>query len=74
MEIIRDLLVFIGAMFAMCVVLIVVENPGDAKRYDDKSVEASPGEPVEPRRNGGFDQFRFAWSSFSLTWPSRLSC
>jgi hypothetical protein len=35
-----------------------VENPGDAKRYDDKSVEPSPAEPVEPRRDGGFDQRR----------------
>ena len=35
-----------------------VENPGDAKRYDDKSVELSPAEPVEPRRDGGFDQRR----------------
>ena len=27
MEIIRDLLVFIGAMFAMCIVLIIIVSP-----------------------------------------------
>ena len=37
-----------------------VENPGDAKRYDDKSVEPSPAEPVETRGDGGFDQ-RLVW-------------
>jgi hypothetical protein len=35
-------------------------------RYDDKCVEPSPTEPVEPRRNGGFDQRRLWLESHSI--------
>ena len=32
-----------------------VENPGDAERHHDQRVKAAPRQPVEPRRNVGFD-------------------
>ena len=73
MEIIRDLLIFIGAMFAMCIVLIIVVsrlpegNP--LKRMLDAltyrvgatllaGVVAVPVEPVERRARRGDEQAR----------------
>jgi hypothetical protein len=36
--------------------LEAVENPGNAEGDDDEAVESSPVKPVEPRRDGGFNQ------------------
>ena len=35
--------------------LKAVENPRDAERHDDQRMETAPRQPVEPRRDVGFD-------------------